>query len=169
VGFWGRSSGDGATWGGVSILRQGDINIFEDSSGSNAFYALGGFYEVITGEAGLFTAQSVGENQGLGELTSAHYETGAVDGPLFGQIRFGQIRFGEIRFSTILVGKIHSAFFHPGRGRNSVLVFGRVWLALGEYLAASGVTLRAQMVRVNYTLIVQRWNFSSETGGDESG
>src|SRR5713101_4702250 len=36
-------------------------------------------------------------------------------------------------------------------------------------LAASGVTVRAEIARVNYTRIVQRWNSWSLIGWDESG
>jgi hypothetical protein len=87
-------------------------------------------------------------------LTSAHQKTGAVDGPL--------------------AFKIHSAFFHPSVGPVfvsgfQVSGFDRARPPLGGMLVSSGATVRAERGRVNYTRIVQRWNFRSRIGWDESG
>lgn len=79
------------------------VDVFEDGSSGDASYAVRGLDEVVAGTAGLFPAESVGKNEWLSELTSAHQETGAIDGPLD--------------------FKIHGAFFHPSAG------LGRFWLS----------------------------------------
>jgi hypothetical protein len=82
---------------------EGNVDVFEDGLSRDAFYAVRGLDEVVAGTAGLFAAESVGENEWLGELTSTHQETGAIDGPV--------------------AFKIHGAFFHPSAG------LGRFWLS----------------------------------------
>jgi hypothetical protein len=92
------------SWGRETKLRgcERHVDIFEDGLGGDPSYAVRGLDEVVAGPAGLFAAKSVGKDEGFGELTSAHQETGAVDGPF--------------------TFKIHSAFFHPSAGQ--VFVFG---------------------------------------------
>src|SRR5208282_1688283 len=58
------------------------VDVFDDGLGGDSFYAVGGFDEVVSGTARLFAAESVGEDERFGELTSANQKTGAVDGPL---------------------------------------------------------------------------------------
>ena len=77
--------------------RQRHVDVFEESLRGDAPYAVGELDEVIAGASGLFTAESVGKDEGFGELTSAHQETGVVDDPL--------------------ACKIHGAFFHPAAGQ----------------------------------------------------
>ena len=79
------------------------VDVFEDGLGGDAFYTVRGLDEVVAWAAGLFAAESVGKNEWLGELTSTHQETGAIDGPL--------------------AFKIHGTFFHPLAG------LGRFWLS----------------------------------------
>jgi hypothetical protein len=83
------------SWGRETKLRgcERHVDIFEDGLGGDSSYTVRGLDEVVAGPAGLFAAKSVGKDEGFGELTSAHQETGAVDGPF--------------------TFKIHSAFFHP--------------------------------------------------------
>ncbi len=63
-------------------VRERHVNVFEDGSGGDAFYAVGGLDEVVAGATGLFATERVGKNERLGELTSTHQETGTVYGPL---------------------------------------------------------------------------------------
>jgi len=58
------------------------VDVFEEGFGGDSSYASGGLDQVVAGEAGLFPAHSVSEDQWFGELLSAHQETGTVDGPL---------------------------------------------------------------------------------------
>ena len=74
--------------GGLSCLsglrlrrREGHVDVFEDSARSDAAKTQRRFDEVVTREAGVFAAESVGEKQRFGELTSMHEEARAVDGP----------------------------------------------------------------------------------------
>ena len=72
------------------------VDVFEKGLGGDALYAVAGLDQVVAGAAGLFAAESVGKNEGFGELTSVHQKTGAVDDPF---------AFG-----------VHGAFFHPLAG-----------------------------------------------------
>lgn len=107
---------------------QGHINIFEQGSVGDASHTVGELDEIIASAAGLLAAKGVGEGEWLGELTSAHQESGAVDGPL--------------------TFRIHSFLSLPG-GR-AVLVpgslvssFVRARSAPGGKVFSSEVTLRA--------------------------
>ena len=81
--FWrGSSHGPGEDAGRSMCLCQGGIDVLEEDLGGDPCYALGGFDEVVAGAAGLFAAESVGKNEGFGELPSAHQEAGAINGPL---------------------------------------------------------------------------------------
>ncbi len=85
--FWrgsGCGCGDkaGRTIGWILLLDEGHVNVFKDGLGGNAGYAVGGLDDVVAGAAGLFAAESIDKNEWFGELTGAHKETGAVDGPL---------------------------------------------------------------------------------------
>jgi len=73
--------------------RQRHVDVFEESLRGDAPYAVGELDEIVAGASGLLAAESIGENQRFGELTSAHQETGVVDDPL--------------------ACKIHGAFFPP--------------------------------------------------------
>jgi len=64
------------------VAGERHVDIFEKGTGGDSFHAIGGLDEIIAGSAGLFAAEGVGECEGFGELTSAHQESGAVDGPL---------------------------------------------------------------------------------------
>ena len=75
------------------LFGQGHVDVFEKSLGGDALYAFGGFDEVVAGATGLFAAENIRKDERFGELTSAHEETGAIDGPL--------------RF------EIHECFFRP--------------------------------------------------------
>lgn len=134
-------------------LCQRHVDVFEGGSGGDAFDAAAGLDEVVSGTAGLFAAESVGKNEWFGELTGAHQKTGAVDDPL--------------------AFRIHGAFFHPSAGlvrfRLSILGWGNLVAARSEMLASSGATVLAPRERVNTIRIVQRWNFRSRMGRDESG
>src|SRR5208282_2757376 len=130
------------------------VDVFEAGLGGDSFYAVGGFYEVVSGTARLFAAESVGKDQRFGELTSAHQKTGAVDGPL--------------------AFTIHSHFFHPSARAGvgfwlSGFTSHQAGSPLGGMRVASGVTVRAQGRRVNTIRIVQRWNFRRRIGGQEYG
>jgi hypothetical protein len=63
-------------------LCESHVDIFEEGFAGYPSYAAGGLDEIVAGAAGLFAAESVGKNEWFGELTSAHQETGAIDGPL---------------------------------------------------------------------------------------
>jgi hypothetical protein len=82
-------------WGMKLRGRERHVDVFEEGLSGDPSYSGRGLDEVIAGLAGLFAAESVGKNERFGKLTSAHQETGAVDGPL--------------------AFHIHSAFFHPTR------------------------------------------------------
>jgi hypothetical protein len=66
----------------LQILGQGYIDVFEDGLSGDPSDAVGGLDQVVAGTAGLFAAESVGEDHRLSELTGAHQETCAVYGPL---------------------------------------------------------------------------------------
>ena len=94
--FWRCAShGPGVDARRSTVLDERDVDVFEEGSGGDAADAFLGLYEVVTGEAGLFAAKGVGEEEWFGELTGAHQKTGTVDGPL--------------------AFYIHSAIFHPSR------------------------------------------------------
>ena len=57
------------------------VDVFEDGLGGDSSYAVRGLDEVVPWTAGLFAAESVGKDEWLSELMSAHEKTGAVDGP----------------------------------------------------------------------------------------
>ncbi len=130
------------------------VDVFEENLPGDPSYAVSGLDEVIAGAAGLFAAESIGKDERFGELTSAHQEAGAVDGPL--------------------VFKIHKYFLSPLGSTG-----GRFWLsgfrfrpstdAARRTLVSSGATVRAERGRVNYIRIVQRWNSGLRIGWDESG
>ena len=69
----------------LSVLRvrwcEWNVNVFEDRARSDAAKTQRRFDEVVARQAGVFAAQSVGEKKRFGELTGAHEETRAVDGP----------------------------------------------------------------------------------------
>jgi len=129
------------------------IDVFEEGLAGDAYYAFRGLDEVVAGAAGLFAAERVGKDEWFGELTSAHQETGAIDGPL--------------------AFKIHKYFFHPLAGPMLVAAFRFRILSEHSHRSAnacsSGATVRAHQGRVNTIRIVQRWNFRSRNGCDESG
>jgi hypothetical protein len=135
------------------VLCQRDVDIFEDGLGGDTSHSFGGLYQVVAGTAGLFAAERVGEDEWFCELTSAHQETGAIDGPL--------------------AFKIHKYFFHPLAGPMLVAAFRFRILSEHSHRSAnacsSGATVRAHQGRVNTIRIVQRWNFRSRNGCDESG
>jgi hypothetical protein len=83
------------------ILGEWDVDVFEESLGGDATDAVGILNQVVARTAGLFAAQRIDKDERFGELTSAHQEASAVDGPLT---------------FKILTFKIHNAFFHPGWG-----------------------------------------------------
>ena len=58
-----------------------DINVFKEVARSDAAQAVGRLDQVVSGLAGMFTAQHVGEDEWLSQLTSVHEETSAVGGP----------------------------------------------------------------------------------------
>ena len=67
---------------GRSLVRgEGHVDIFKKSFGGDAADAVGSFDEVVAGAAGMFAAERVREEQGFGELTSAHQEAGAINVP----------------------------------------------------------------------------------------
>ena len=81
--FWGGSGhGPGEDVRRSMDVCEGHVDVFEDGLGGDASYAVGGLDEVVAGTSGLFAAESVGKNERLCELTSAHQETGAEDGPM---------------------------------------------------------------------------------------
>lgn len=60
---------------------EGYVDVFEDGAWSDAARTRRRFDEIVAREAGVFAAKSVSEQERFGELTSAHEETSAVDGP----------------------------------------------------------------------------------------
>jgi hypothetical protein len=108
--FFGGSSGHGPSgdgWGSIFIAvgpEERDIDVFEKSLGGDPSYASGELDQVVAGLAGLFAAEGVGEDEGFGELTGSHQETGAVNGPL--------------------TFDVHSAFFHWPAGPTLFSGFG---------------------------------------------
>ena len=67
---------------GIGLHRcERHIDVFEDGAWSDAAKPWRRFHQVIARKAGVLTAESVDEEQRFGELTSAHQETRAVDGP----------------------------------------------------------------------------------------
>ena len=70
---------------GLSVLRlrrcEGYVDIFEDGAWSDAAKTGRRLDKVIAREAGVFAAESVGEQERFGKLTGVHEETRAVDGP----------------------------------------------------------------------------------------
>ena len=61
--------------------RQGNVDVFKKGLAGDAENAVGKFDQVITGPAGMFAAERVGEQERFGELTGADQEAGAVDVP----------------------------------------------------------------------------------------
>ena len=129
------------------------VDVFEENLPGDTSYAVRGLDDVIAGAAGLFAAESIGKDERFGELTSAHQEAGAVDGPL--------------------TFEIHKHFFHPRRDRGfvsgfQVSGFVRARPCSTDTCFQSGATVRAETEWVNYKRIVQRWNFGLRIGYDES-
>jgi hypothetical protein len=71
--------------GGASCLRilrwERDVDVFEDGAWSDAAKTQRRLDEIIARNAGVFASERVGEKERFGELTGAHKETSAVDGP----------------------------------------------------------------------------------------
>jgi hypothetical protein len=61
--------------------REGDVDVFEDGAWSDAAKTQTRLDEIIARDTGVFAAERVGEKERFGELTGAHEETSAVDGP----------------------------------------------------------------------------------------
>jgi hypothetical protein len=51
---------------------QRHVDVFKDGLGGDASYAVRGLDHIVSGTTGLFSAESVGKDERLGELTSAH-------------------------------------------------------------------------------------------------
>ena len=67
---------------GIGLHRgEGHIDVFEDGAWSDAAKTRRRLHQVVAREAGVLAAQSVDEVERFGELTGAHEETRAVDGP----------------------------------------------------------------------------------------
>jgi len=129
------------------------VDVFKENLSGDPSHAVRGLDEVIAGAAGLFAAESVGEDERFGELTRAHQETGAVDGPF--------------------AFEIHKYFLSPSAEPGfasgfQVSGFVRARLPLGGWLFQTEPTVPAEKGRVNYKRIVQRWIFRSQIGSDES-
>ena len=60
---------------------QRHIDVLEEGPRSNATNPFRGLNEVVTGLAGMFAAESVGENEGLGKLAGSNNEARSVNGP----------------------------------------------------------------------------------------
>src|ERR1700746_2556056 len=71
---------------GIGRLFQGNVDVFEKFPGSNAEETIEDLDQVIAGLAGLLAAESVGESQGVGKLTSADDKTRAIDIPITFQV-----------------------------------------------------------------------------------
>lgn len=151
---------------GIPLRRsEGHVDIFEDGAASNVAEAVAGLDEVVAGLAGLFAAERVGKDERLSELTGVHEETRAVDGPLTSNIHNASPLGGGLM-------QVASCLFRSygyGANRGAKCVCGRTGPPLGWCVAQSEVTVRAERERVNYTRIVQRWNFFPRVGCDESG
>lgn len=62
-------------------MVEGDINILEDLTGSDAQDTVGEFDEIIALRAGVLTAEDVGEVEVAVELSGFDQEARAIDGP----------------------------------------------------------------------------------------
>jgi len=60
---------------------QGDINILEDLTGSDAENAVGGFDEIVALRAAVLTAENVGEGEAGSESFGFYHEAGAIRDP----------------------------------------------------------------------------------------
>lgn len=92
--------------------QEGYVDILEERPGSDTSNPPGGLNQIVSGLAGLFSAQGVDKEQRFGELTSMHKKTGAIDGPLAFKIHnasftlFGRLPTVCCRF-RILTGHGH--------------------------------------------------------------
>ena len=69
----------------VGCWFQGNIDAFKKPARSDAEKAVENLNQVVAGLAGLQAAEGVGENQGVGKLTSTNDETSAINGPIIFQ------------------------------------------------------------------------------------
>jgi len=93
-------------------LCERNVDIFEKGLRGDASHPVRGLDNVVTGAAGLFATKSVGKDQGFGELTRAHQETGTVNDPL--------------------TFNIHNAFFHHSVRCRSLLLAVRFLTGCGR-------------------------------------
>src|SRR5581483_12423439 len=57
------------------------IDIFEDLPGSDTTHSVGGFHQIVSGNAAMLTPQRVGERQWFGQLPGTNQEAGTVNLP----------------------------------------------------------------------------------------
>lgn len=92
------------------------VDVFKEGLGGDSFYAFRSLHEVVAGAAGLLAAESVGEDEWFGELTSAHQKTGAIDGPWALSVHK---TFFNPRHAPMLVPGISGFRFLTEHGRRS--------------------------------------------------
>ena len=78
--------------------EQGDINIFEDLTRSDAKNAVGGFDEVVALASGVLTAEHVSEGEAGGELLGLDQKASTVGDPrsCFHELLFWSRCFGAL-------------------------------------------------------------------------
>ncbi|MFZ0481401.1 MAG: hypothetical protein WAL71_19835 [Terriglobales bacterium] len=57
------------------------VDVFKEKATGDATDSVGSFDEVVTGLAGMFAAERIREDEGLGELAGAHEESRAINVP----------------------------------------------------------------------------------------
>jgi hypothetical protein len=60
---------------------QGNIDVLEEVTWTNAPESFRGLDEVVAGLSGMFAAEGVGENEGFSNLACTYNKACAVDGP----------------------------------------------------------------------------------------
>jgi len=144
---------------GIGLHRcERHIDVFEDGAWSDAAKPWRRFHQVIARKAGVLTAESVDEEQRFGELTSAHQETRAVDGPRIFKLHTSLPLGGGRRVASreYLVSGFRAAWQHA-KFHAADNAAARGWI-----VARSEATVRACRRWVNYKRIVQRWNSLSK-------
>lgn len=69
-------------WRSECVAGQRDVDVFKKNSAGNAADAIARFHQVVSRLAGMFTSERIGEDKGMGKLTSAHEETRAIRIPV---------------------------------------------------------------------------------------
>ncbi len=111
----------------IVTSRQGDIDILEDLTRSDAKNTVGGFDQIIALASGVVTAENIGEGEFAGELPGFYEKAGAIGDPWIGcfhKLPTGQVTveadatrrvgFHKIGAGQALVAKVMTINKRPG-------------------------------------------------------